>query len=166
MSAPDGVFTAVLYKETILVVRHKYGMQGLSLPGGGVNEGETLVRAAQRELKEETGLVARLSELRQIARLKSRKGNTDIHLFLHTRKDSPKGLIQQDLEEIDQVLMMRLEEVYKHSDVFGPQKRMTAIAWLVREGKIALPFGSPIEEWQSGPFAYDSVRIVMGQKEV
>ena len=44
-------------EERILLCRHeKAGRQHWLLPGGGVNGGETLVRALQRELTEEVGI--------------------------------------------------------------------------------------------------------------
>lgn len=50
--------SAILRRERrILLVRHeKAGREYWLLPGGGVNAGETLVRALKRELAEELGL--------------------------------------------------------------------------------------------------------------
>src|SRR5262249_32934936 len=46
--------------ESFLLVRHAYKEQKLSLPGGGVNEGELFWQAAVRETLEETGAHIRI----------------------------------------------------------------------------------------------------------
>ncbi len=47
---------AFTHDDQICLVRHTY-VEGWFLPGGGVDPGETIYQAAERELREETGIV-------------------------------------------------------------------------------------------------------------
>ncbi len=51
-----GARVVVLEDNQVLLVRHTYS-PGWILPGGGVEHGETLVQAALREIREESGIV-------------------------------------------------------------------------------------------------------------
>lgn len=55
----DGVFVIVKSpndKNRVLLVRHGYGTQKWSLPGGGIKQGEFASIAAVREVDDETGI--------------------------------------------------------------------------------------------------------------
>ena len=56
-------FAFIRKEETILLVKQGYGHQFWSLPGGVMEEGESIDQAAIREVKEETGLNIRLEKL-------------------------------------------------------------------------------------------------------
>jgi 8-oxo-dGTP diphosphatase len=49
--------------DAVLLVRQGYGRRYWSLPGGSVEQGESVEQAAVREVKEETGLDVRLARL-------------------------------------------------------------------------------------------------------
>lgn len=59
-----GVFAAIFDdQERILCVRHNYGDGRWSLPGGGLEDGETVVDALKREVREETGFEVEVDRL-------------------------------------------------------------------------------------------------------
>jgi ADP-ribose pyrophosphatase YjhB (NUDIX family) len=46
----------IVYDERVLLIRHSYGPEGWSLPGGGARRNESPVTAVSREVKEEVGI--------------------------------------------------------------------------------------------------------------
>jgi ADP-ribose pyrophosphatase YjhB (NUDIX family) len=71
----------------VLLVRHRYGRSDLHmLPGGGIARGEVPAAAALRELREETGCIAR--DLTLVARYESHtEGRRDTVFLFSARSD-------------------------------------------------------------------------------
>lgn len=61
----------VVHNQEVLVVMDLIGPGRWSLPGGGIHRGESAVDGAVRELREETGVVVRPSELHYKGRLQT-----------------------------------------------------------------------------------------------
>ncbi|MBC7746956.1 NUDIX hydrolase [Pedobacter sp.] len=59
---------------TILLVKTWYGRQLWSLPGGGIERGESPEQAAVREVAEETAIEARVQDLELIGEMKATDG--------------------------------------------------------------------------------------------
>lgn len=65
---PNGAFVIVLNdKDEVLMVRSAYGKQKWSLPGGGLDRGETPRHAAVEEVLEESGIILEEEDLLLIA---------------------------------------------------------------------------------------------------
>ena len=92
----DGAFVIVDKSDSILLVKHGYGQELWSLPGGGVKQGEIVIQAARRELAEETG-ISQVATMRQVGQFTLMKRYGLVVLF-HAMGWS--GRVQVDGKEI------------------------------------------------------------------
>jgi ADP-ribose pyrophosphatase YjhB (NUDIX family) len=70
----------------ILLVRSWFGKQLWSAPGGGVGWGEDPKVATLREIREETGVITTISDLRELGELESLKGEMSSTLLGYEAK--------------------------------------------------------------------------------
>ncbi|WP_226659248.1 NUDIX hydrolase [Pseudalkalibacillus hwajinpoensis] len=115
MNRVDVVYT-LLYNESddqVLMVQNKKH-DNWSLPGGAVEKGETLVQAAVREMREETGLKVEVGEVLSVN--EAFIGNHHAHFFTFRGKITGGTIAIQDTETIADAKWMDRAE----ADVWMP----------------------------------------------
>ena len=112
--------------EPLIALVHEKGYRGLVLPKGGVEPGETLLQAAQREVAEEAGLqrltwVASLGKLERLTYDKLRWAIT--HFFLFTT-DELSGVPTDASHHPHAPIWRRLDQL---DDMFWPCQRQLVL---------------------------------------
>ena len=93
-----GVNVAVIHQGQVLLTKRE-DFEVWCLPGGGVDEGESLAEAAIRETKEETGLEV---ELTQLVGVYSRLGGfPDVHIVLYLARPTGGEIRLQPGETVE-----------------------------------------------------------------
>lgn len=110
--------------DRIVLIERKHEPLGFAIPGGFVDYGETLEKAAARELKEETGLTVR--NLRQFRAYSDPKrdprGHTVAVVFIGDAKGQPKG--GDDAASAHLVSLDRLPKMaFDHKRILADYKR-------------------------------------------
>ena len=84
--SPIGVFVAIFSEDRsgVLLVQHSYNSHEWSLPGGGLDPGETVIGAGKREVEEETGLIPDISDKTMVGIFSLRKSLGIVILFVGT----------------------------------------------------------------------------------
>ncbi|MDW0117098.1 NUDIX hydrolase [Sporosarcina thermotolerans] len=80
MNRVDVVYAVILKEGKVLMVKNKK-YNNWTLPGGGVEKGETLEQAAIREVWEETGLTVEIGKLLAVNETFRQKENNHVLFF-------------------------------------------------------------------------------------
>jgi 8-oxo-dGTP pyrophosphatase MutT (NUDIX family) len=95
--------TVALSAQGIALIRqyrHGNGKISYDLPGGYLDEGEKPLQAAQRELLEETGLVAKKWEHIASLILDNTRGNAKAHIFFARETEVAQPPVLDETEEL------------------------------------------------------------------
>ena len=115
------VIVAVIDDEKILLTKRE-DFEVWCLPGGGVEESESLAEGAIREVKEETGLDV---ELTRLVGVYSRMGGglQDVHTVLYAAKPIG-GEIKAQVNEVIEIAYFPFEQLPDEM-LFGHKKRIS-----------------------------------------
>lgn len=99
MSKNISVFAYIQRDESILLVKHAYGSKKWHLPGGSVNNNESMKDAIIRECKEETGFSIELMDIKGV--VYSRKNFSVAFLYSATIKSGiMRKFKDQEIEDV------------------------------------------------------------------
>lgn len=94
-----GVQVAYWVNTKVLLVKTSY-LEGYGFPGGDVRAGELPVRAAGRELMEETGIIAKISNMKLVSDRQYRHREIDFHDQIFEYRARLEPMVQIDNREI------------------------------------------------------------------
>lgn len=103
-------------KEGQLLIGHVTGQKHWDIPKGKLDEGETPVQAAVREVAEETGMVINDSDLKSLGEYPYRRGK-QIHMFVYSgehikAKQCKEAIKDFEIKELDDFMYVGLDEAH------------------------------------------------------
>lgn len=119
----------VEYNGQVLATKNWISDGDWSLPGGGMHKGEPVVRAALRELQEETGIVAESQNLRHVGHFTYKKYGLkfNYHVFALHLTAEPRLRIQA--YEISRAQWFTPSKLRNQTDI-APDTAQALDAWL------------------------------------
>ncbi len=127
---PGGAGILCVRDGFVLLVRqyrYAYGEEIYEIPAGKLNPGEDPALTAQRELKEETGVTAKV---RLLYTLYPTPGYTNELLYVFEAYDAEEGEQRLDEGEFLNVVRMPLEEAYRKIETGEIRDAKTVVALL------------------------------------
>ena len=91
--------------------RYAYGEEVLELPAGKIEEGEEPLKSAERELTEETGLIA--EKLVSFGEMYPSPGYTNEKIYMYVAEGLKQGEQHFDRDEVLDVIYLSVEEIDK-----------------------------------------------------
>ncbi len=104
---------AIIIKDNqILVIKNRLS-NNYKLPGGSIDDNETIAEALEREVREETGVIARLLSVSGLSHItNSQFGESNLYLFcMAEAKTTQINII--DTQEIEDAKWMDLDEFFE-----------------------------------------------------
>lgn len=101
--------------------RYTLGKEALEIPMGGMEDGELPILAAQRELREETGIIA--EEMKQIGVCDAFKGQSNQKFYVFIAEKL--SFVERDLDIIEKESGLEVKKV-----------KITEISDMIRDGRI------------------------------
>lgn len=120
-----------------LMIHSKYGEY--KFPGGGQNDGETLIDTLRREVKEETGYTVKIDSVCEYLKLTEKRKAIDADVMLMTSyyyfcdvedKVGERNLDDYEKEEDYQTVWLTLAEAMTYNESISDTER---IPWVIRD---------------------------------